>query len=47
MDNEGIKETAIKEIDTLLKSADEKLSSLPIDKSKFLYFSELIKSRGH
>ena len=47
LDNEGIKETAIEEIDTLLKLADEKLSSLPIDKSKLLYFSELIKRRGH
>jgi len=47
LDNEGIKESAIMEIDTLLKLADKKLSSLPIDKSKFLYFSELIKRRGH
>ena len=47
LDNEGIKETAIKEIDTLLVLADEKLRSLPIDKRKLLYFSESIKRRGH
>ena len=47
LDNEGIKEIAIEEINTLLKLADEKLSSLPIDKSKLRYFSELIKRRGH
>ena len=35
------------EIDTILKLADEKLKGLPIDKEKLLYFSNLIKKRGH
>ena len=47
LENEGIKETARKEINTILKLADMKLSGLPIDKDKLLYFSEIIKKRGH
>ena len=47
LENEGIKETAQKEINTILKLADEKINGLPIDKDKLLYFSELIKKRGH
>ena len=47
LENEGIKETAQKEIDLILKLADEKIHDLPIDKDKLLYFSELIKKRGH
>ena len=47
LENEGIKETAQKEIDLILKLADEKINGLPIDKDKLLYFSELIKKRGH
>ena len=30
-----------------LPSADDKLSKLDIEKEKLLYFSELIKKRGH
>ena len=47
LENEGIKESAQKEIDTFLKLADEKINGLPIDKHKLLYFSEIIKKRGH
>ena len=47
LENEGIKETTQKEIDTILKLADEKINGLPIDKHKLLYFSEIIKKRGH
>ena len=47
LDNEGIKETVRREINTILKLADMKLSGLPIDKDKLLYFSEIIKKRGH
>ena len=47
LENEGIKETARTEINTILKLADMKLSGLPIDKDKLLYFSEIIKKRGH
>ena len=47
LENEGIKETAQKEIDTILKLADEKINGLPIDKHKLLYFNEIIKKRGH
>ena len=46
-ENEGIKETAKKEIDTILKLADEKINGLPIEKEKLLYFSEIIKRRGN
>ena len=47
LENEGIKNIAQKEIDEILKSADEKLNDLPIDKEKLLYFSKLIKKRGN
>ena len=47
LENEGIKNSAQKEIDEILKLADEKLNDLPIDKEKLLYFSELIKKRGN
>ena len=47
MENEGIKKAVQEEIDTILKLANEKLSGLPIDKEKLLYFSDLIKKRGY
>ena len=47
LENEGIKNSAQKEIDEILKLADEKLNDLPIDKEKLLYFSKLIKKRGN
>ena len=47
MENEGIKIAVQKEIDNILKLANEKLSGLPIDKEKLLYFSDLIKKRGY
>ena len=47
LENEGIKNSAQKEIDEILKLADEKLNDLPIDKEKLLYFSGLIKKRGN
>ena len=43
----GIKEAVQMEIDTILNLADKKLSGLLIDKQKLLYFSDLIKKRGH
>ena len=46
-ENEGIKESTMDEINTILKIADEKLSGLSINKDKLLYFSELIKKRGY
>ena len=45
--NEGIKNSAHKEINEILKLADEKITDLPIDKEKLLYFSEIIKNRGN
>jgi geranylgeranyl pyrophosphate synthase len=47
MENVGIKKAVREEIDTILKLANEKLSGLPIDKEKLLYFSDLIKKRGY
>jgi len=47
MENEGIKIAVQKKIDNILKLANEKLSGLPIDKEKLLYFSDLIKKRGY
>ena len=47
METEGIKKAVQEEIDTILKLADEKLSGLPINKSKLLYFSDLIENRGY
>ena len=43
----GIKEAVQIEIDTILNLADKKLSGLPINKSKLLYFSDLIENRGY
>ena len=47
LENEGIKDTVQREIDNILKLADMKLSGLPIDQDKLLYFSEIINKRGH
>ena len=47
LENEGIKKAVQEEIDTILQLSNEKLSGLPIDKEKLLYFSDLIKKRGH
>ena len=47
MENEGIKIAVQKKIDNILKLANKKLSGLPIDREKLLYFSDLIKKRGH
>ena len=47
LENEGIKKRAEEEINTILKLADKKLSDLPIDKEKLLYFSKIIKKRGN
>jgi len=47
MEKDGIKEKTTEEIDMILNLANEKLNSLSIDKDKLLYFSELIKKRGH
>ena len=47
MEKEGIKEKTMEEIDMILNLANEKLNNLSIDKDKLLYFSELIKKRGH
>ena len=43
----GIQDTARQEINTLIQLADAKLSQLNIKKEKLLYFSEMIKQRGH
>ena len=43
----GIKESVQMEIDTILNLADDKLNGLSIYKKKLLYFSDLIKKRGH
>ena len=47
MEKAGIKKAVREEIDTILKLANEKLSGLPIDKDKLLYFSDIIKKRGY
>ena len=47
MESEGIIDATQKEIDTIIKLADEKLNGLSIEKDNLLYFSELIKKRGH
>ena len=47
IENEGINEIAREEINVILKLADGKLRGLPIDTEKLLYFSDLIKHRGH
>jgi len=47
LENEGIKKRTQEEINNILKLADEKINSLPIDKEKLLYFSEIIKKRGN
>ncbi len=47
MEKEGIREKTKEEIDLILNLANEKLNNLSIDKDKLLYFSELIKKRGH
>ena len=47
MEKAGIKKSVREEIDIILKLANEKLSGLPIDKEKLLYFSDLIKKRGY
>ena len=47
MEKAGIKKAVREEIDTILKLANEKLSGLPIDKDKLLYFSDLIRKRGY
>ena len=47
MEKEGIREKTKEEIDLILNLANERLNNLSIDKDKLLYFSELIKKRGH
>ena len=47
MEKEGIREKTKEEIDLILNVANKKLNNLSIDKDKLLYFSELIKKRGH
>ena len=43
----GIKESTEKEINTIINTADSKLTSLDIDSDKLLYFSDLIRKRGN
>ena len=49
LEKEGIKKATQEEIDTILKLSDKKLNELElsIDKEKLLYFSNIIKNRGH
>jgi len=43
----GIQDTAREEINNIIELADAQLSQLDIKKKKLLYFSELIRKRGH
>ncbi len=47
MRESGIQDTARDEINNIIELADAQLSQLDIKKKKLLYFSELIRKRGH
>ena len=47
MELSGIKRNTENEISEILNIANRKINKLTIDKSKMLYFSELIENRGN
>ena len=47
MQTNGIQNIAREEINNIIELADAKLSHLDIKKEKLLYFSEMIRKRGH
>ncbi len=47
METNGIKRNTENEINKILSLANKKINNLPIDKSKILYFSDLIQNRGN